>query len=191
MNAPRLHICMAVTRPQNIPIIARNLIEAQYSHPFELRWHLAVQGPEPDPKGSRKFNEMVDAVPDGWLHLMADDTIHMPSLFARLGDTIAANPNAGVVMFNQERPEAYPGINSISLGNGKVMLRAQKEHMSPGYCCGGQAFYERGFLGNRRYNHQEHLHASDGYLLAELYHEAPERFVFVNEILVRFNSLEE
>lgn len=189
MTALRLHLCMAVTRPHFLPIIMQGLLVDMEPHPFELRWHLAVQGPEPDPKGSRKFNEMVDAVPSGWLYLMSDDTVPYPRFFRVLGETIEKNPNAGVIVVGQVRPIGT-SIGATATYGGRELLHARKESVYPGAICGGQVVYERSLLGLRRYDHEHHLAASDGVLVSEMFRDHPERFVFVDQTLTRFNSLE-
>ncbi len=59
--AERMHVIMSCSRPDNIPIIAPTYLKMS-PHPFELRWHICQQGPEPDPKGIAKNNEMLDMI---------------------------------------------------------------------------------------------------------------------------------
>lgn len=147
-------------------------------HPFEVRWHILLQGPEEDPKGVNKVNEGIDQAPDGWLMLISDDTDQHPALFRRLGETIAANPKAGAVVFSQDRHE------------GRFHLRARPDNMHPCHVCGGQIAWERAFLGTNRYNYAKHGGTCDGELIRFMYKQAPERFVFVEEVLTKFGSLE-
>lgn len=179
---------MPVTRPENLPAIVRGLLVEMEPHLFELRWHLAVQGPEPDPKGSRKVNEMIDSTPDGWLYLMADDCVPFPSFFRRLWEVIDANPDAGAIVVGQDRPIGT-SASATPVSHEREWLHASPSTVRPGYICGGQIIYERSFLGNHRYDHVNHLHDSDGWMVAELYAKQPGRFVFVDELLVRMNSL--
>lgn len=178
MPAPRLHIIMPCARPHNIPKLAASYLQKWEPHPWEIRWHIMLQGPDSDPKGNHKCNEGVDCVPDGWLMLIADDTEQHPSLLRRLAEVIEQNPQAGAVLFNQDRHA------------GRSILMARPENMTPCYVCGGQIVWNREFLGPNRYNFEKHGGTADGELIRFMYRQAPERFVFVNETLMRFGSLE-
>src|SRR2546423_14867340 len=99
--ATRLHIVMPCARPQNIPILAPKYLQEVVPHPFELRWHILQQGPDPDPKGIYKINEMLDLIRGGWFMTVADDTIQHPELFSRIGEMIETHPQAGAIVFSQ------------------------------------------------------------------------------------------
>jgi hypothetical protein len=145
-------------------------------HPFELRWHLCIQGPDPDPKGSRKINEMLDNIQSGWCWWPSDDTIEHPALYRRLGETIAANPTAGAIVVSQHR------------GGGHV-LHARPDAMKVCHVDGAQVIWDRAFIGSER--HQEkHGGTADGNFIVNKWREAPERFVFLDEVLTNWNSLD-
>jgi hypothetical protein len=178
MPAPRLHIVMPCSRPENIPQLAAAYLKEMEPHPWEVRWHIMLQGPEYDPKGTAKVNEGIDDVRGGWLMLISDDTDQHPALFRRLSETIEANPHAGAVVFNQDRHA------------GRSILLAKPQNMTPCYVCGGQVAWKRDFLGTNRYDYAKHGGTCDGELIRFMYRQAPESFVFVNETLTRFGSLE-
>ena len=178
MSAPRLHIVMPCARPWNIPVLAPRYLEKMDAHPFELRWHIYLQGPDADPKGSNKCNEAIDDIRDGWLFLFADDTDQHPSLFRRLGEVIKRHPKAGAVVFSQDRH------------GGRFILRAFPQNMKPCHVCGGAVAWERKFLGDNRYNYDKHGGTTDGELIKHMFTLDPNRFVFVDEVLTRYGSLE-
>lgn len=178
MSAPRLHIVMPCARPWNIPKLAPRYLEKMDPHPFELRWHICVQGPDKDPKGLLKCNEALDNIQSGWVMFPADDTDQHPALFRRLAEVIRRNPHAGAVVFAQDR------------NAGKVVLRAHPLQLKPCHVCGGSVVWKREFLGPNRFDWANHRGTSDGILIAHMYNTYPNRFVFVDEVLTRFGSLE-
>lgn len=176
--AERLHIIMPSNRPWNIARLSEAYLEKMEPHPFELRWHIMLQGPEPDPKGTRKTNEAIDFIPNGWLMMLADDTDQHPALFRRLGEVVAKNPDAGAVVFSQDRYR------------GKFTLHAHPNNMTPCHVCGSQVVWNREFLGSHRYEYEKYGGTCDGELIKKVFDLHPERFVFVDEVLIRFGSLE-
>lgn len=177
MSAPRLHVLMACSRPQNIPLLVNAYLE-QEPHPFEVRWHILRQGPEPDPKGIRKVNEMLDLLPGGWFMTVSDDTAQAPSLYRRLGEVIQSVPNAGAVVFSQVRKR------------GGWIQHAAPENMAPYRVCGGQVIWRRDFVGDKRFDFETHGDTCDGVFIQEMFQAHPEGFVFHDEPLMYFGSLE-
>lgn len=178
MKALRLHLIMACARPWNIPILAPKYLEKVKPHPFELRWYIFQQGPEPDRKGNLKLNEGIDMIPNnGWFMILSDDTYQHPELFFRIGEMLEERPDAGAIVFSQYR-------------GGGNFLRAHPNNMSPCNVCGGQVIFNREFVGDKRLKWEEHGGCSDGVLIQELFKEHPERFVFRDEVLCYFGSLE-
>lgn len=173
----RLHIVTSCVRPWNIPRIAEFYLCRMERHPFELRWHISVQGPDKDYKGCNKTNEAIDSIKDGWLFFFADDTVQHQSIFRRLGEVVSANPDARVVVFSQQR--------------GPDVLRSNPECCIPGKVCGGMFAVEREFLGELRFDYPLYGSLCDGFLVQKLHEKDASRFVFVDEVLARFNSIEE
>lgn len=172
----RFHILTPCARPQNIARIWES-IQASEPHPFEVRWHIAAQGPEPDPFGINKTNELLDGACDGWVLTFADDSLIHPSLMRRVGEIAAQQPHAGAIIVTQQRRD-YLGV-----------LRACPENMEIGRVSGDQIVWRREFLGDSRFDYAKHAHCCDGALICERYQAAPERFVFVDEVLSWFNRL--
>lgn len=148
-------------------------------HPFEIRWLIGQQCGEPDPKGARKCNEMIGLVPDGaWFSTVADDTLAHPALLRRIGEITTARPDLGAIIFSGVRE-----------GEGDT-LHALPENMVPCRVCGSQVIWNKGFLGEKRYDYATHGKLCDGELIREMYQAHPEKFMLVDEPLTYFNSLE-
>lgn len=169
---------MTCSRFGNISKLADAYLVHPEPNPFALRWHIMVQSQnDPDRMGVRKTNEAIDFIRNGWLFCFADDTVQHPALFRRLGEVIAENPNAGCVMF-----AGYRTPDEI--------FHPSEEKSRTGFICGGMIAYERGFLGDLRYDLDEPLHRTDGRLVARLYAKDPSRFVHIDEALTKENSME-
>ena len=172
MSATRLHIAMPFSRPQHMPVLARYYLEEMVPHPFELRWHVMVQGPDADPKGQLKCDEAIDFIKDGWLFTFNDDTLHHPDLFRRLAHEINNHPDAGAIVFGQEGEAGmFPPLPD-RIWNG------------------AQTAWRRDFLGSHRHNFEKNGQMGDIIIFNELFEAHPERFYFVNDALLRFNSLD-
>lgn len=172
----RLHIVMPCARPENLEQIAQS-IRGVEAHPFEVRWHVLLQGPEPDPFGVSKTNEAIDAIRDGWIWCFADDSLVHPSMFRRLGEILTEMPRAQAVVFSEQRND-FLGV-----------LRAAPENVRIGAISGDQVVMRRELYGDRRYDYATHKHCCDGALLTEIYQATPAVFVFHDEVLVWFNRL--
>lgn len=171
----RLHIITPMSRPWHLSRIAWNYFGEMEPHPWEIRWYVFGQGPEPDFKGQNKNNEAINQIKDGWLYMWSDDATQHPSLFRRLSEVVSGHPDAGAIVFSEERP-------------GHI-LHASKDTVKPCHICGSMICYKREFLGDNRYDTPAHGDQADGHLAEKLYNEHPEKWVFVDEILLKFNSL--
>lgn len=176
---PRLYILMPSCRPKNIPAIAPSILQCE-PHAFALRWMILQQGEEKDGKGMLKINEALDLIKDGWFHTPSDDSCHHPSLYRRTGEIIAANPEAKVIVFSEERGPKEEGR----------ILRAAPENMKSGMVDGSQAIINRAFIGEKRYDWAGRGQDADGCFIQELYEANPGAFFFCPEVLVRFNLLQ-
>ncbi|HEX6827202.1 MAG TPA: hypothetical protein VF077_12865 [Nitrospiraceae bacterium] len=194
----RLHITMPCSRPANIPLIARALLQDMDPHPFELRWHILVQGEEPDPNGLLKVDEAIGDIAQNdvhmdWIWAPSDDSIHHPSLFKRLAEVISQNLNARAIVFSEQRGNGDPNCpwtgHPWPEGSDRI-LHATPENMKVCRVDGSQVFLERDFIGNARFCNNPPIHCADGAFIEKLYVETPEAFVFVPETLIRFNSLQ-
>ncbi len=175
--AERLHIIMPSCKPHHLPRIVRRLYREMEQHPFELRWHLMIQGPEPDPKGMVKVDEGIELVRSGWVWTPSDDALHSPALFRRLAEVARQHPHAGAIVFSEHRPDGS-------------ILRARPAEMNPCRVDGSQVFWRREFIGRERHDFHRVGMAADGEFIRRLHERSPEGFVFVDEVLLDFNSLE-
>jgi hypothetical protein len=175
----RLSVIIPCSRPWNIPLIWHHYTTQQEPHVFELRFHFLLENREHgDPKGVFKLNEGLLQVPDGWLIVPADDTLQHPSLFRRLGEVITEHPDCGAVVFSQQRGKD-PGH----------VIHANKDTVIPGRICGGQICWKRSFIGDNRWNFDVHREGADGYFAKMMHDQAPDKFVFIDEVLMYFDSL--
>lgn len=170
----RFHILTPCARPQNVARIWESIIQSE-PHPFEVRWHLALQGPEPDPHGINKTNELLDGACDGWVLTFADDSLLHPALMRRVSEI--ARPDVGAIVVTQQRRDF--------LGT----LHAGPDNMQIGRVSGDQIVWRREFLGEHRFDYATYAHCCDGALICERYQVDPERFVFMDEVLSWFNRL--
>lgn len=196
--ADRLHVIMACCRPQNIPRLAAYYLREMEGHRFELRWHILLQGPEPDPKGCRKLNEALHDIASGnpadpWIFHPSDDAIHSVKLFRRLGEVTEDNPKAKAVVFSEHRrdcpwTEGHWELMSADWLRSECLV-AHPHNMKPCHVDGSQLFYRRNFIGFNRFDCQNDTHIADGKFIEALYRSEPDSFLFVDEPLLRFNNL--
>lgn len=178
--SPRLHILMPCSRPQRLAKILPAYTMAMETHPFEVRIHILLQGPDPDPKGILKCNEALDEIAGvgGWFVTYADDTTQHPALFRRLGEVMKDNPDAVALVVGQERKD--------SVGN----LNARPDQVQIGRIDGAQVCWNRDWVRSERYNWEAFEHLCDGEFAVRMFAKAPQRWVFIDEPLTRHNSLE-
>jgi hypothetical protein len=186
----RLHIITPSCRPQNIGRLAQRYYQEMEPHPFELRWHLLIQGPDPDPKGLNKVAEGMDWQMKGWTWFPSDDALHDPSLFRRLAEAVSAFKShwpVGCVIFAEERRGGNCPWTGQPWKGG--ILDAKPENMKICRVDGSQAFFRDWML---KYEHMsfQRPEEADGDLIQRLYSKKPESFLFVNEPLIKFNSLQ-
>jgi len=170
---------MASARPHLASVCSAFYLWGMAPHPFELRMLVAQQGCEDDPKGISKVNELIDMVPgdDSWIFTPADDTLQDERLFNQFGKVIWENPNAAAVLFDQMRS---PGF----------ILECGPQNVGIGRVCGGQIFWKKSTLGTSRFDFATYAHECDGQLIVSKFEEHKKDFVFVNQPLCKFNSLQ-
>ena len=189
--SPRLHIITPCARPQNLPLITKNLLIEQRPHPFEVRLHIMAQGAiEADPKGYFKVNEGIDLTKDGWIWGPSDDTIHPSALFATLGRLVGTKPTPGAIVFSQHRKGVCPWTGGAWDNGEPGILRARPENMKRCRVDATQVFWNRVWLGDRRYDFQRYGPEADGALISELYQKHPDKFLLHDEVLTSFGALD-
>jgi len=181
---------MPTSRPWNLPTIIKCYLQDMEPHPFEIRWHLMCQGPEPDPKGFYKSSEGIGCAPDGWLWFPSDDSIQPSTLFWRLGKIIQSCNGIGAVVFSQRRRGVCPWTGGSWDNEEPGILRADPANMKKCRVDCTQVFFERMFLNGFRFQPAKHGSECDGGMIEELFERDPSRFVFAPNDYVFFNSLD-
>lgn len=181
---------MPCARPENLPLITNNLLCVQQPHVFEVRLHIMLQGPEPDPKGYFKVNEGLDLTKDGWAWGPSDDTLQPLNLFNILGRL--ARPDMGAVVFSQQRKlsSPCPWTGGRWDNDEPGILRARPENMKRCRVDATQVFWNRAWLGDRRYDFKNFGPEADGALIEHLYMRHPDKFFLYEPFLVNFGSLD-
>lgn len=187
--SPRLHIIMPVTRPKNVARIVHNYLVEQQPHPFELRWHLMVQGPEPDPKGYHKSNEGAAMCQSGWLWFPSDDSLQPENLFRRLGELIAKHEYARAIVFSEHRPGVCPYTGGAwPKDKPQWMLIADPANMRRCHVDCTQVFFHHSL--KPYFNSNTPHNEADGAYIEGIYAERPDAFVFAPDDFVTFGSLD-
>jgi len=178
--SPRLHLLMPCAYPERLPALLPSYTTAMEPHAWELRIHILLQGPDADPKGILKVNECLEEIrgDGGWFMTPSDDTIQHPALFRRMGEELAQNPDAVAIVVGQERRDG--------LGN----LFACPEQVRIGRIDGMQTCWNRAWIKQERYEWEKWGMFCDGEFAVRMFARAPQRFIFIPEMLTRHNSLE-
>lgn len=174
--SPRLHLITPCCRPENLAPMMHRYLEEMDPHPFELRWHILVQGPEPDRYGCNKANECLDTlIEDGWIMFLSDDVLHDKSLFRRAAEIMTAHPQAlALVFWGYERGKPYPNPPKPNICNNI-----------------GQCIFDRAFFGTQRFDLAKYGNNTDIVIVNRLYATAPEAFYLHDrsELLIEYNNL--
>ncbi len=179
---------MACVRPQNLPLITQNLLIDQSAHPFEVRFHILLQGPEPDPKGALKLNEMMAMIDRGWIHTPSDDTLQQPGLFSRLAKAIVDNPLAKVIIFSERRRSGPCPWTGGPWATEPHVLIAAPGNIKRCFIDGSQAFYHASI--KPIYPVDESPDEPDGLLLERLWEQNPKWFAFVPDFFIEWGVLD-
>jgi hypothetical protein len=175
--ADRFYIVMPSCRWGNIERLSRRWLTEMEPHPFEIRWWIMAQGPEPDPKGVNKTNEALRMIRDGWLMAASDDTLHEPALLRRLGEVIKDNPDKRAVVVSERRPCG-------------CVLHASPDSMKRCRVDGQQIIWRSDFIYNQQFDYEHRGDQADGDLAERMWAHDSSAFLFLDEVLVNFNSLE-
>lgn len=131
----RLNVLTAVSRPENLPLIAESLVVAVAKTSVELCWRWRLDLERRNIGGQAVKNELLEQVPAGeWVWVLDDDTVAHDEII-RLAEFFA--PTCDAVVFSQQRNE-------------REVLFARAENMVVGMCDIGQAFLKRDLIGDHR-----------------------------------------
>jgi hypothetical protein len=160
----RVHILTAVTRPENLPEIARSIAEAAQKTEYEIVWHWRFDPELRHVGGQALKNKMLDGIEEGWVVFLDDDTIMHPDLLATV-----ARSSARAVVVSQD-------------GGG---LEAKRGNVHVGTIDIGQAVIDRKLIANERIPLE---YAGDGEFLQRVLGGVRE-VRFVKERLAYYNAL--
>jgi hypothetical protein len=169
----KLHILTAVTRPWNLPTIAKSIaIAAEPDCKWEIVWHLHFDLAQTDVGGHAQKNAMLDSIDDGWCWILDDDTLMHPDLLKRLDKVLTEQPDTWALVVSQTREDGR-------------YLPAEEQQVRVGFIDAGQAIMRRDFIGDHRLPKN---YVGDGEWLSDLL-PSREGVVYLNETLSMHNAL--
>lgn len=120
------------------------------------------------------ITRIIGEIDDGWLMLVDDDNLLHPELPRRMAELLAEHPHAGAIVFDSVYPEVAHGL-----------LRAGPDRVKPTYIDGGQVVLRHDVAKLAPWGTER---ISDGTYLYQVYEQARDSFIFVNEPLCYHNA---
>jgi len=164
----RLTIVTPCSRPQNLSAIAESIKPGRSL--FDVIWMVVFDNREckESINGGHQRNCALDAIMDGWVYFLDDDTIIHPDLFSEL-----AKVAAPAVAFEQDletwiRKVAPSEMRVCHIDMGQVVIR-------------------RELIGNTRFDIEQHI--EDGLFIESIYENNPNAWSFINKPLCYYNKL--
>lgn len=167
----KLHVVTAITRPANLGQIAASLAAACCNARVNLVWHWYFDWDRNHIGGQKLKNDALDAITDGWVWMLDDDTIAHSEII-QAWSAYAYHPSISAVVFGQTRAD------------GRTLV-ADPENVRVGDIDIGQAFVRRDVIGEHRL--PEH-YDGDGMFLEAVLPNA--RTIYDNRLLSFHNRLE-
>ena len=132
----RLNVLTAVSRPENLSLMADSLAAAAQRAPnVDVCWRWRFDLERRNIGGQALKNELIEQVPSGeWVWVLDDDTLAHDDVL-RLAEFYM--PTCRAIIFSQHRNE-------------RETLIARPENMVVGMCDIGQAFLQRDLIGEHR-----------------------------------------
>ena len=172
-----LHIIIPTIRKEFIGRIMEQIYDAE-PHGLEIRVHLMFQSDKRFhlSRAFEKVNEATDMIQDGWLWTLSDDAPIEKNVFRRLTEVIRENPSKQCIVFSSEHfiPE-------------RKILHASADNMEATKVGGNQYIMKRELIGTARHDYLNYGDAADGEFLHRIYHLNKDKFLFVDEVLSKFN----
>jgi hypothetical protein len=184
---PLLNIITAVSRPQNLPLLEKNI--NKHIRSFTVRWYCMyddrfpinksisaymqkVVSPGKDCSGAPQKNAALDVIVQGLCYFLDDDNlIHEDLDLVLLKTTIYINNY--FYIFSQKRP--------------KRVLEADPTNIKFNSIDIGQLFFKRELIGNLRL--RTNCYVSDWYWIESIWKQHGEKFYFDKRILTLYNAL--
>jgi hypothetical protein len=153
----RLHILTAVTRLENLDTVGASIDAAKArARNTEVEWHRRLDPDRRHVGGQKLKNDMLDAIRDGWVCVLDDDTVMHEQFIQKIEIVEAtqelASRQLDAIVVSQKRTSG-------------AVLRARPEHVVVGKIDAGQAVLRRKFIGDRRI---PETYAGDGIWLESL-----------------------
>ena len=131
----RLNILTAISRPENLPLMAESIATAAAKTSLDVCWRWRFDLERRNIGGQAVKNELLEQVPsDEWVWVLDDDTLAHEEIL-RMAEFWM--PRCDAVIFGQQRNE-------------REDLVARPENMVVGMCDIGQAFLRRDLIGEHR-----------------------------------------
>lgn len=166
----KLHVLTAVSRPENLPLVAESLATAAVSAPdVQVVWHWGFDLDRAHIGGQAVKNALLDEIDDGWCWCLDDDTLAHPDVLEVVYGVI--DDEARAVIVSQHRNERPP-------------LRASPDLVRPGDIDIGQAFLRRDLIGDHRI---PETYEGDGLFLQDVLRD--EWALFVDEVVSLHNAI--
>src|SRR5215831_3187681 len=169
------HLLTAVTRPENLPKIAKSIATASdFKEIGEVCWHLLFDPDHEHVAGQELKNFMLDGINnmDEWVMILDDDTILDSQVLNVAGALINTHRDLKAIVVSQARP-------------GGMILFAGRDNLFVGGIDAGQAILRRDVIGDKRIP----LHyCGDGEFLVDILSEQ-ENVMFLSTILSYHNYL--
>jgi len=190
-----LHVVTPCIRIGNLPAIAQSILSATVPDGVLIHWLVvlddrfgldleqareAVAGV---PRTAVEFaraagpgeyascNHALERIESGWITFIDDDNLLHPALPERLSEILRSRSAVGAVVYDQD------------LGEG--LRRASPRNTRVGKIDSAQFAVSRELVGGHRF--EVYAPSADGLFIERLYAMAPERFVFLSEVLASYN----
>lgn len=153
----KLHLLTALTRPENLGVMAASLESAARS--LDLTWHIRFDPERQAVGGQLLKNQMLDQVGDGWVYILDDDNILHPDLCGALADALADRGDARLIVCAQQHRSGFirrphrQMLRQTHVDAGQVIIRrdAIGDLRIPLHYCGDGEWIE--VLANKLPNH--------------------------------------
>ena len=164
----RLTLVTPCSRPQNLPLIAESIKPGR--NLFDVIWMVIFDNGEcPQSRvGNYQRNCALEAIIDGWVYFLDDDTLIHPELFGEL-----AKVKTGAVAFGQTLKD---GIRPASQATMKVCQIDM-----------GQVAIRREVIGNARF--ALGIYEADGIFIESVYNSNPDKWSLIDKPLSYYNKL--
>lgn len=164
----RLTLITPCSRPQNLPAMAESIKPGRSL--FDVIWLIVFDNKECTESvvGNFQRNCALDAVSDGWIYFLDDDTVLHPDFFSEL-----AKVKSKAVAFEQDL--------------GTWVRKVAPSEMR---CCHvdmGQVAIKREVIGDIRFT--LNIYEADGIFIQSVYENNPGVWSFINEPLCYYNKL--